>query len=378
MSGAGQVYRLIHLNSITSNSSLQIPTNSLFIKLQHPQLLHSQDSVLAEIIQPPVLNAFQSLVFVPVNTFRAGLPTESAALMTNSVPNRSSEGDRVPAVFQMALLVLILFISCVDMGLKEWTSYCNTKISLQEAGEVSLSDVVDACSAPREGSRRAYTSSQSCYYCSLTGQYSCSSYCVGSSCSYYCRDPRYYSGDPTNNVCTNMCTSSSYGTCRYACDYSTGCDYYCADPSSYYNPARCSVSCVGRPCGSCSESTSVSNTSGVCDLSCGNLELLQRAGQVMLAFGLSCIIVTALILLRLGLLFLFRFVLLRGLVVKIAIWVAAGMWLLGTGVYLIIFVSVRVNTDEVEVGAGLGLAMAVAVMHGISCVLGAVALARIK
>jgi hypothetical protein len=98
----------------------------------------------------------------------------------------------------------------------------------------------------------------------------------------------------------------------------------------------------------------------------------------MLAFGLPCIIVTALILLRLGLLFLFRFVLLRGLVVKIAIWVAAGLWLLGTGVYLIIFVSVRVNTDEVEVGAGLGLAMAVAVMHGISCVLGAVALARIK
>ena len=322
---------------------------------------HSLGPVLAQVVDPnqlpmqqgpPVIQYEGSLEIQPLRVdpnyhppfIQGNAYTDNQHIPPNPAPNPEprpfTRGDRVPALFQMVCMGIILLISCVTLSLNVWISYCGTSVNLQKAGEISLSEVVNACSVLNQDFRRALASSQSCYYCPRTKRNSCHDYCVNSSCGYFCTNPHYDSEDPTTNICTDTCstspsTSISSGICRYACDYSTSCDYYCDDPRYYSSPERCSKSCIGSYCGSCDEDLPSypepdGSGSGVCTMSCDDFKLLHRAGQVMLGFGISCIVTSAIVILRLGLLFLLRCVLLRGLVVKIAIFVVAGMWIAGS------------------------------------------------
>lgn len=349
-----------------------------------------QGAVLAQVVDqsqlhmqqgPPVAQYQGSRVVQPIAYYPANPPQIARGdIAPNPAPRPFPRGDRVPALFQMVWMGIILLISCVNLGLNEWTSYCGISINLQKAGEVRLSDIVDACSVPGQDLRRVLTDIQSCYYCPRTRRNSCFEYCGSSSCGYYCTNPHYDSGDPTTNVCTDTCptNTTSSGICRYACDYSYDCDHYCNDPMDYSSPERCSESCAGRYCDSCDDEDPESGGSGVCAMSCDDFKLLHRAGQVMLGFGITCIVTSALVILRLGLLFLLRCILLRGLLVKIAIFVVAGMWIVGTGIYVIFFLLIRNKSEDINVKGGLGLAIGVFAMQGVSCVLGCMTLSRIK
>lgn len=89
----------------------------------------------------------------------------------------------------------------------------------------------------------------------------------------------------------------------------------------------------------------------------------------MLAFGIISLLLTTLMCIRLGVFLVIRKNLFHGLIEKIAMVVAAALWLVGVLVYIAIFISVRVDTHNVDVEAGLGLAIAVVVLHAISCIL---------
>jgi len=89
----------------------------------------------------------------------------------------------------------------------------------------------------------------------------------------------------------------------------------------------------------------------------------------MLAFGIVSLLLTTFSCIRLGVFLVIRKSLLRGLIVKVALAVAAGLWLVGVLVYIAIVISVRAETHRVDVEAGLGLAFAVVLLHAISCLL---------
>lgn len=240
----------------------EVPQNALIAKIPRGQLQGgvlsaSQDPVPAELILPSQLpNANPNVVWA--YPYSQITPEE----ISPSSPPRQK--NRIKVVFEMAFLGFLVILSCVSLGLQEWTSYCRVSIGLEKAENSSLSDLED-------------------YFCDT--------------------------GITSNLIC----------------------------------------------------------------LSCSNLELLRQAGQVMLAFGILSILLTVFILVSLGLLFLLRFVLLRGLIAKIAIWVAAGFWILGTAIYFFLFLAVRVDTAEVDVKGGLGLAITVVILQGVNCVMGTIA-----
>jgi len=272
---SGERSNVFKFRELTSEMQ-EVPPTAFIAKISRALLSGrvlsaSKEPIPAELLlaqQLPVCNSFPPGGMVMASPDPQIIPTDIAPIIPSS-PVRKLE-DPVPVVFEIAFLGIILLLSCVSLGLKEWTTHCSTSVGLEKVSGGSLSDLED----------------------------------------FICSHP---------------------------------------SPAAY-----------------------------VCAFSCSNIELLRQAGQVMLALGILSIILTVLILVRLGLLFLLYFVLLRGLIVKIAIWVAAGLWIVGTVVYFFLFLSVRIDTSEVELKGGLGLAIAVGVLHAGSCVLGPITLAHVK
>lgn len=224
--------------------------------------------------------------------------------------------QRIPALLTIGFFALIFILMCVDLGLKNWVTYCSADLGLQKMsfGEYfsgSLSEYEDLICG--SGSRRLESSD--CYYCPDTDEYDCQQLCGYTSCNYYC--------------------GSSY--------YSSRCNYKCKeDPVDESSPC-------GDPC--------------------ANVKRMRQAGQVMLAFGILAILLTVAIIARLILLQLVKKNIQRGLLVKTAAAVATALWVIGVGVYIALYVMTRVDATETTQNAGLYLAIAVAILLGISFVL---------
>jgi len=206
---------------------------------------------------------------------------------------------------------------CVDLGLKNWVTYCNADLGLQKMSfGGSLSEYEDLICGLGSGSRRLESSD--CYYCPDTEEYDCQLLCGYTSCDYYC--------------------GSSY--------YSSRCNYKCED-----------------------EGEGGDEESSPCGDPCANVKRMRQAGQVMLAFGILAILLTVAIIARLILLQLVKKNIQRGLLVKTAAAVATALWVIGVGVYIALYVITRVDATETRQDAGLNLAIAVAILLGISFVL---------
>jgi hypothetical protein len=115
-----------------------------------------------------------------------------------------------------------------------------------------------------------------------------------------------------------------------------------------------------------------------CGNMCDNLQKLKSSGQVMQGMGITATVCTGVCFLLILLLLLRPHLTKRiGLIVRIAVYVTAFIWAVGTFVYLGYFIDVGNDATDSNIGLGLLLALAIAILQLINCILGNAAVTRL-
>jgi hypothetical protein len=101
------------------------------------------------------------------------------------------------------------------------------------------------------------------------------------------------------------------------------------------------------------------------------------ADAISEALGIPSIILIFFIIIRLIILLFVRKTFFRGKIVKIALWVAAGLWITGTVIHIIIAIAISVKSGEAMVNGGLALGIVIIPIHVCSAILGGKAVDRL-
>ena len=140
---------------------------------------------------------------------------------------------------------------------------------------------------------------------------------------------------------------------------------------SFDGDARSLSSAVNELCPSASSSF-------FCGDPCENMTKLRNAGAVMDGMGYAALASIVLLMLRMILLILKPNRTCGGIVMRIVLIGSTVVWIVGTIVYIALYSSVSSNTSNTQVHGGLVLAVIVSVMLIGNCVLGNVAVTKLR
>lgn len=101
------------------------------------------------------------------------------------------------------------------------------------------------------------------------------------------------------------------------------------------------------------------------------------ADQISQGLGIPSILLVFSLAVRLVVFCLVRWIFREGLVERICLWVAAGLWTLATGIHILIAIGISAKNGEAYINAGLPLAIVVAFLQVVSVIVGKRAIQRL-
>jgi hypothetical protein len=101
------------------------------------------------------------------------------------------------------------------------------------------------------------------------------------------------------------------------------------------------------------------------------------ADAVSEALGIPSIILVFCIIIRIAVLQFISKVFFQGKIVKISLWVAAGLWITGTVIHIIVLIAISAKSGKSAGNAGIGLGIAIIPFHICSAIFGVKAIDRL-